>query len=185
VLQAASTEQGSQAWARRLLDSEESNLAVALQWAAQQHIGDHLLRRLGDVWVWALVRGNLRRSTALRQQIEAWPAASLSDERDQMARWFLVMIGTNSDGRWSEVGALADRVLPEAWRIEEPSRWGNMLLVRALSRPYARRNQAARPPPRGGMQWRRRGRPPGPLRQLRRAGRCGGQNRCERERMTL
>jgi predicted ATPase len=134
VLETAGPEQGSQAWARRLLDSEEANLAVALEWAAQQRVSDQILRRLGDVWVWLLVRGNLRRSTGLRQQIDAWPAAS---ERDQVARQFLRVIGTNADGRWAELGALLDQVLPVARRIEEPSRWGNMLTARALSRPYA------------------------------------------------
>jgi predicted ATPase len=137
VLETAGPEQGSQAWARRLLDSEEANLAVALEWAAQQRVSDQILRRLGDVWVWSLVRGNLRRSTGLRQQIDAWPAASLRSERDRMARQFLLVIGTNGDGRWAELGALLDQVLPAARRIEEPSRWGIMLTARALARPYA------------------------------------------------
>ena len=137
VLETAGPEQGSQAWARRLLDSEEANLAVALEWAAQQRVPDQILRRLGDVWVWSLVRGNLRRSTGLRQQIDAWPAARLRSERDQMARQFLLVIGINGDGRWAELGALLDQVLPAARRIEEPSRWGIMLTARALARPYA------------------------------------------------
>jgi predicted ATPase len=136
VLETASPEHGSQDWARRLLDSEDPNLAIALQWAAQQQVSDQILRRLGDVWVWSLVRGNLRRTTALRQQLEAWPAASLRNERDQMARSFLQMIGSNEDGRWAELGAFMDRILPDARRIEEPSRWGLMLIVRAVARPY-------------------------------------------------
>jgi predicted ATPase len=137
VLETAGPEQGSQDWARRLLDSEEANLAVALEWAAQQRVSDQILRRLGDVWVWSLVRGNLRRSTGLRQQVDAWPAASLRSERDEMARQFLLVIGINGDGRWAELGALLDQVLPAARRIEEPSRWGIMLTARALARPYA------------------------------------------------
>jgi len=137
VLETAGPEQGSQDWARRLLDSEAANLAVALQWAAQQHVSDQILRRLGDVWVWSLVRGNLRRSTGMRQQIDAWPAASLRSERDQLARHYLQVIGYSGDGRWAELGALLDQVLPAARRIEEPSRWGIMLAARALARPYA------------------------------------------------
>jgi predicted ATPase len=137
VLETAGPEQGSQGWARRLLDSEAANLTVALQWAAQQPVSDQILRRLGDVWVWSLERGNLRRSTGLRQQIEAWPAASLRTERDRMGRQYLRVIGYNGDGRWAELGTLLDQVLPEARRIEEPSRWGIMLTARALARPYA------------------------------------------------
>jgi predicted ATPase len=136
VLERASAEQGSQGWARRLLDSEEPNLAVALQWAAQQRVSDQLLRRLGDVWVWSLVRGNLRRTTALRQQIEAWPADSLRDERDQMARNWLLVNGFVEDGSWTELSVLLDEVMPAARRIEAPSRWGLMLLARAGARPY-------------------------------------------------
>jgi predicted ATPase len=136
VLEKASPEHGSQDWARRLLDSEEPNLAVALQWAAQQPVSDQILRRLGDVWVWSLVRGNLRRLTALRQQVEAWPAASLRNERDRMARYFLQMIGTNEDGRWAELGTFLDRILPDARRIEEPSRWCLILIIRAVARPW-------------------------------------------------
>jgi predicted ATPase len=136
VLEKASPEHGSQDWARRLLDSEEPNLAVALQWAAQQPVSDQILRRLGDVWVWSLVRGNLRRLTALRQQVEAWPAASLRNERDWMARYFLQMIGTNEDGRWAELGTFLDRILPDARRIEEPSRWCLILIIRAVARPW-------------------------------------------------
>jgi predicted ATPase len=137
VLAAASPELGSQEGARRLLDSEQPNLAVALRWVAQQPVADQILRRLGDVWVWSLVRGNLRRSSRLRQQVDAWPTAALRSERDQMARYFLVMIGTNGDGQWAELGALLDRILPDARRIEEPSRWSMMLVCRALARPYA------------------------------------------------
>ena len=137
VLEEAGPELGSQDGARRLLDSEEPNLAVALRWAAQQPVADQILRRFGEVWVWSLVRGNLRRATALRQQIDAWPAAALRHERDQMAQYFLVMVGTNQEGRWAELGALLDRILPDARRIEEPPRWGMMLVCRALARPYA------------------------------------------------
>jgi hypothetical protein len=137
VLEEAGPELGSQDGARRLLDSEEPNLAVALRWAAQQQVSDQILRRLGDVWVWSLVRGNLRRSSALRQQVDAWPAAALCAERDQMARYFLIMVGTNQDGRWAELAALLDRILPDARRIEEPPRWSMMLVCRALARPYA------------------------------------------------
>jgi hypothetical protein len=133
VLDRASTVLGSQAWARRLLDSEEANLAVALQWAAQPPVFGQLLRRLGDVWVWSLVRGNLRRSTALRQQVESWP----DDEPDRLARQFLLMIGGNEDGRWAEVAELVDRSLPDIRRAEEPTWLGLMLTVRALGPPYA------------------------------------------------
>jgi hypothetical protein len=40
------------------------------------------------------------------------------------------------DGRWAELGVLVDQILPGARRIEDPSRWGLMLMARAGARPY-------------------------------------------------
>jgi hypothetical protein len=53
-----------------------------------------------------------------------------------MARYFLQMIGTNEDGRWAELGTFLDRILPDARRIEEPSRWCLILIIRAVARPW-------------------------------------------------
>jgi predicted ATPase len=138
VLERASAQHGGQDWARRRLDSESGNLWVVLRWAAEhQRPSGQLLRRLGDVWVWLLVRGDLRRASGLSKLVESWPAAGLRSERDTMARHWLTTVGLVYDGQFAEVGALLGDVMPDLRRLEHPSRWARMLMVRALSRPYA------------------------------------------------
>jgi tetratricopeptide (TPR) repeat protein len=138
VLERAGAQHGSEDWARHLLDSEFPNLLVVLRWAAErQRPSGELLRRIGDVWVWLLVRGHLRGATALSRLIESWPAAGLRSERDVMARHMLTVIALQDDGQFAPVGALLDEILPDARRVEQPSRLGTMLMARALSRPYA------------------------------------------------
>jgi predicted ATPase len=138
VLERAGAQHGSQDWARRLLDSESPNLPVVLRWAAErQRPSGELLRRVGDAWVWLVVRGHLRWASGLSKRIESWPAAGLGNERDAMARHWLTTIALLDDGRFAQAGALIDEILPDARRLEQPSRWVVMLLVRALSRPYA------------------------------------------------
>jgi predicted ATPase len=137
VLERAGAQHGSQDWARRLLDSESPNLRVVLRWAAErQRPSGELLRRVGDAWVWLVVRGHLRWASGLSKQIESWPAAGLGNERDTMARHWLTTIALLDDGRFAQAGALIDEILPDARRLEQPSRWVVMLLVRAFSRPY-------------------------------------------------
>jgi predicted ATPase len=138
VLERASPEHGSQDWARRLLDSETPNLQIILTWAAErQQPAGELLRRFGDVWVWLLARGNLTHSSGLGELIKSWPAAGLRSERDALARDWLIMAAFVNDGQSAaQVGALIDRVLPDARRLEQPSRWAMMLMIRALARPY-------------------------------------------------
>jgi predicted ATPase len=137
VLEAAGRQYGSQDWARRRLDSERPNLQAVLRWAAARHRPTSpLLPRIGDVWIWLMVRGLLRQNSELREQIESWPSAELQGESDQRAWQWLTAQGRVDDGRFTEAGALLDEMLPDArWR-EQPSRWGFMLLARALSRPY-------------------------------------------------
>jgi tetratricopeptide (TPR) repeat protein len=122
----------------RLLDSEFLNLRVVLSWAAErQRPSGELLRRIGDAWVWLLVRGHLGGASGLSRQIESWPAGGLRSERDTMARHWLRMIALVNDGQFEKAGALIDEVLPDARRLEQPSRWAQMLMMRVLSRPYA------------------------------------------------
>ena len=138
VLKTAGLWHGSQDWARRRLDSEYPNLLVVLGWTTGRHrAAGPLLRRIGDVWVWLLVRGHLRQTSALRQRIESAPAQDLPSESDRLARTWLIVQGLVNDGRYAEVVAQLEEILPRARQLEEPPRWALMLMVRALSRPYA------------------------------------------------
>jgi len=139
VLERASPQHGSQDWARRLLDSETPNLQVILTWAAERRQpSGELLRRVGDVWVWLLARGNLAHSSGLAKLVKSWPAAGLLSESDTLARDWLIMVSLIDDGQFAaQVGELIDRVLPDARRLEQPSRWAMMLMIRAAARPYA------------------------------------------------
>jgi predicted ATPase len=139
ILERASPQHGSQDWARRLLDSETPNLQVILTWAAERRQpSGELLRRVGDVWVWLLARGNLAHSSGLAKLVRSWPAAGLPSESDTLARDWLIMVSLIDDGQFAaQVGELIDRVLPDARRLEQPSRWAMMLMIRAAARPYA------------------------------------------------
>jgi predicted ATPase len=137
VLEKAAARHGSQDWAQRRLDSEQPNLQVVLRWTAdRRRPAGPLLRRIGDAWVWMLVRGNLRWDSELRQQIESLPAAALASESDRMAWHWLQVNGLIADGRYAQLAKLLDDILPAARRLENPSRLSHMVLVRALSRPY-------------------------------------------------
>jgi predicted ATPase len=143
VLEAAGHRHGSQDWARRRLDSELANLQVVLRWrVSRDQPPGQLLRRIGDAWVWLTVRGHMRQASELRQLIDSWPAAALRTESDRMARHWLTLQGLVDDGGYAQAVALADEIIPAARRLEKPSRWGLMLLIRAFSRPYARRSPA-------------------------------------------
>jgi len=138
VLERAGERHGGEGWARRLLDSEFPSLLAVLSWAAErQRPSGELLRRIGDVWVWLLVRGYLRRASALFTRIESWPAAGLRGERDSLARNWLLAFTLQDEGEFERLSALVDQVLPDARRLDEPSRWGLWLMVRAVARPYA------------------------------------------------
>ena len=137
VLDKAGAGHGSQGRARRLLDSEQPNLQVVLGWmAGHQRPPGPLLQRLGNLWAWLLVRGHLRRTAELRQRIESWTAAELPSRSDQMALDWLLAQGLLADGSYAQAGVLLDEILPDARRLESPSRWGLMLMARAVTRPY-------------------------------------------------
>jgi predicted ATPase len=139
VLDRAGTQHGSQDWARRLLDSESPNIRAVLRWSAdRKRPSGELLRRVGDVWVWLLARRDLEYASEISKVIKNWPAEGLRSKRDMMAQHWLTMVALVNQGHFAaQIGALADQVLPDARRLEEPSRWGMMIVVRALARPYA------------------------------------------------
>jgi predicted ATPase len=143
VLDQAAAEHGSQDWARRLLDSEQPNLLLVLRWMIDRHRpSGQLLQRIGEVWVWLLVRGQLHRTAELRQQLDAWPAAELSSDRERLAWRWLTVQGLFDDGRYARGAALLDEMLPDSRRLEKPARWGLALMLRGLSRPYAENSPA-------------------------------------------
>jgi predicted ATPase/DNA-binding SARP family transcriptional activator len=143
VLKAASARHGSQDRDMRRLDSEQLNLQVVLRWVARDgHPSGPLLRALGDVWVWLLVHGHLRRTSELWQQIESLPPTGLRTERDRMARYWLMASRLVNDGSFGEAVTLIDEILPDARRLEKPSRVGLMLMGRGIARPYASHNSA-------------------------------------------
>jgi len=53
-----------------------------------------------------------------------------------MALDWLLAQGLLADGSYAQAGALLDEILPDARRLESPSRWGLMLMVRAVTRPH-------------------------------------------------
>jgi predicted ATPase/DNA-binding SARP family transcriptional activator len=143
VLNAASARHGSQDRDMRRLDSEQLNLQVLLSWVARdERPPGPLLRALGDVWIWLLIRGHLRRTSGLWQQIESLPQNGLRTDTDRMARSWLMAARLVNDGSFAEAVALLDQILPAARRLEKPSRAGLMVMVRAIARPYTAHSPA-------------------------------------------
>jgi predicted ATPase len=115
VLQAAGARQGSQDSDMRRLDSEQLNVqAVIRRMVSEERPSGPLLRAIGDVWVWLLVRGHLRRASELWQQIESLPEIGLRTEADRMARSWLIAIKSVNDGSFAEAEAVLDEILPDA-----------------------------------------------------------------------
>jgi predicted ATPase len=133
VLDAASPRYGSQDRDMRRLDSEQPNVRAVLSWMARGHRPpDRLLRALGNVWVWLMVRGHLRQSSGLWQQM-----ASLAQEPpcgDRTARAWLLAVGWMNQGDFTKAAALVDEVLPDARRVEKPSYTALLLMARGVSR---------------------------------------------------
>ena len=138
VLKTASAMQGSQDREMRRLDSEQLNLQVVLRWLAREGgPSGPLLRAIGDLWVWLLVRGHFRRTSELWQQIESLPQSGLRTGRDRMARSYLTASRLVNDGSFAEAVTLIDEILPDARRLEKPSRTAVLLMGRGIARPYA------------------------------------------------
>jgi predicted ATPase len=143
VLAAASPRYGSDDQDMRRLDSEQPNLRAVLSWVTRdQRPPGQLIRALGDVWVWLLVRGHLRRSSTLWQQIVPLLAPEPPGGGDRMARAWLLAYGWMNQGDFTKAAALADEVLPDARRVEKPSRTALLLMVRGMSRLSTARGQA-------------------------------------------
>jgi predicted ATPase/DNA-binding SARP family transcriptional activator len=143
LLKAAGVRHGSQDQEMRRLDSEQLNLQAVLRWAAREgRPTGPLLRSLGDVWVWLLVRGHLRRTSGLWQQIEALPQDGLRTEEDEMARSWLMACRLLNDGEHGKTCALIGEILPAARWLEKPWRTAMLLMGRAAARPYAEHSPA-------------------------------------------
>jgi predicted ATPase/DNA-binding SARP family transcriptional activator len=143
VLRAAGARHGSQDQEMRRLDSEQLNLQVVLRWAARdEKPPGPLLRAIGDVWVWLLVRGHLRRTSGLWQQIESLPRNGLRTDRDLMARSWLMACGLLNDGDHAKTVAHIGEILPAARRLEMPWRTALLLMGRAVARPVTEHSSA-------------------------------------------
>lgn len=142
VLEAASARHGSQDRDMRRLDGEQLNLQAVLGWMARHgRPAGSLLRAIGNVGVW--IRRSFRRTSELWLRIESLPQDSLRTDSDRLARSWLSANRLINDGRFSKAVALIDEILPDARRLEQPSRIALML----MSRPGAPLH-GARPGPR-------------------------------------
>jgi tetratricopeptide (TPR) repeat protein len=127
----------------RRLDSEQPNLRAVLSWITRdQQPPDPLLQALGDVWVWLVVRGHLRQSSTLWQQIAPLLADQPRTGGDRRARAWLLAYGWMNQGEYAKAIALVDDILPDARRAEKPSRTALLLLVRGMARLYTDRGLA-------------------------------------------
>jgi predicted ATPase len=142
ILDAASPRYGSQDRDMRRLDSEQPNLQAVLAWIADgQRPPGQLPRALGDVWVWLLVRGHLRRSATLWQQIVSLLAQDPADG-DRMARAWLLAGGWMNTGEFAKAIAAVDEVVPDCRRAEKPSRIALLLMARGIARADIAHDQA-------------------------------------------
>ncbi len=143
VLKAANDRLGSQDLLMRRLDSEQPNLQVVIEWIGRTgKPSGPLLRALGDVWVWMLACGNLRQTSELWQKIQALPQSGLRTESDRLALQWLEVDRLLNDGAFVEAGTLIDEMMPDARRIEMPTRIAFLLTTRAIVMPYAARDEA-------------------------------------------
>ena len=134
VLDDASPQYGSQDRDMRRLDSEQPNLHAVLAWIADgRRPPGQLVRALGDVWVWLLVRGHLRQSATLWQQILSLLAQE-PPGGDPMARAWLLAGGWMNAGEFTKAIAAVDEVLPDARHAEKPSRIALLLMARGIAR---------------------------------------------------
>jgi tetratricopeptide (TPR) repeat protein len=142
VLDDASLQHGSTDQDMRRLDSEQPNLQAVLSWITRdQRPPGQLPRALGDVWVWLLVRGHLRQSATLWQQIGPLLAQD-PPGGDRTARAWLLAYGWMNQGDFTNAATLVDEVLPDARRVEKPSRTALLLMVRGMSRLSTARSLA-------------------------------------------
>jgi len=142
VLDDASPHYGSQDGDMRRLDSEQPNLRAVLAWIVDgRRPPGQLLRALGDVWVWLLVRGHLRQSATLWQQIVSLLAQD-PPGGDRMARAWLLAGGWMNQGEFTKAIDVVDEVVPDGRRAEKPSRIALLLMVRGIARADIAHDQA-------------------------------------------
>jgi predicted ATPase len=143
VLEGAGRRYGSQGRDMRQLDSEQPNLRVVLSWIARDgRTSDELLRAVGDVWIWLMARGHVRRSAPLWQQIAPLLAQQPASGSGRMARGWLLLTGYTNQGDFSKAVDLVDELLPEARTVERPSRIALLLMARGIARVYSAHGQA-------------------------------------------
>ena len=142
VLDDASPHYGSQDRDMRRLDSEQPNLRAVLAWIADgRRPPGQLVRALGDVWVWLLVRGHLRQSATLWQQIVSLLAQD-PPGGDRMARAWLLAGGWMNQGEFTKAIDAVDEVMPDGRRVEKPSRIALLLMARGIARADNAHDQA-------------------------------------------
>ena len=142
VLDDASPHYGSQDRDMRRLDSEQPNLRAVLAWIADgRRPPGQLVRALGDVWVWLLVRGHLRQSATLWQQIVSLLAQD-PPGGDRMARAWLLAGGWMNQGEFTKAIDAVDEVMPDGRRVEKPSRIALLLMARGIARADIAHDQA-------------------------------------------
>jgi predicted ATPase len=142
VLDDASPHYGSQDRDMSRLDSEQPNLRAVLAWIADgRRPPGQLVRALGDVWVWLLVRGHLRRSATLWQQIVSLLAQD-PPGGDRMARAWLLAGGWMNQGEFTKAIDAVDEVMPDGRRVEKPSRIALLLMARGIARADIAHDQA-------------------------------------------
>jgi predicted ATPase len=134
VLEAASPRFGSHEGDMRRLDSEQPNLLSVLTWMAKEgRPREEMLRALGDVWVWLLVRGHLRESSPIWQQITTLLARELGSDDDRAARAWLLAGGWANQGEFTKAIDVVNAALADGYRAEETSRTARLLLARAIA----------------------------------------------------
>jgi predicted ATPase len=142
VLDDASPHYGSQDRDMSRLDSEQPNLRAVLAWIADgRRPPGQLVRALGDVWVWLLVRGHLRQSATLWQQIVSLLAQD-PPGGDRMARAWLLAGGWMNQGEFTKAIDAVDEVMPDGRRVEKPSRIALLLMARGIARADIAHDQA-------------------------------------------
>jgi tetratricopeptide (TPR) repeat protein len=135
VLDAASSQHGSQDSEMRRLDSEQPNVQAVLRWIARDgRPPDRLLRALGEVWIWLLVRGHVRQSATLWQQIASLITPPTDAAGDGTARAWLLAAGWTNQGEFAKAIDAVDEALPGVSRAEQGWRTAMLLLVRGVAR---------------------------------------------------
>jgi predicted ATPase/tetratricopeptide (TPR) repeat protein len=143
VLESASPQLAARDTDMRRLDSEQPNLRVVLCWIARdERPAEEVLRAIGNVWVWMLVRGHVRSSATLWQPIARLLAHEPPDGGDRGARAWMLAAGWANQGEFTKAVNFLDEFLPDGASGKEPSRTAMMLMVRGVARVFSAHEQA-------------------------------------------